>query len=170
MRPKAFRVSPLVFAFGLALALPGTAAAQKAVVVVRHAENKGDALTEAGAARARRLAAVLANAGVGAIYATDTKRTIGTATPLAEARGLKVQLYDVGDSERGVDARPFAAMLKAAHPGDVVLVVGHSNTVPEILTALGCTEEVAIAPREHDDLFVVVPKAGGGATLVRLTY
>jgi len=154
----------------VALGLSGSAAAQKAVLVVRHAENAGDKLTEPGLARAERLAKTLANAGVAAIYSTDTKRTTGTAAPLAEAKQLKVQLYDVGGAKSGVDARPFVAKLKAAHPDDIVLVVGHSNTIPETLKALGCAEEVTITALEFDNLFVVVPTGAGAATLVKLTY
>jgi broad specificity phosphatase PhoE len=153
-----------------ALAFPGTAAAQKAVIVVRHGENTKDTLTEAGLARAVRLAKVLGSTGVAAVYSTDTKRTIGTATPLAEARKLPVTLYDTGDEAGGIDARPFVSTLHREHPDDVVLVVGHSNTVPDLLKTLGCTEDVTIAPRGYDDLFVVVPRESGGATLVRLKY
>ena len=153
-----------------ALAFPGTAAAQKAVIVVRHGENTKDTLTEAGRARARRLAEMLGSAGVAAVYSTGTQRTVGTATPLAEARRLPVTPYDIGDESKGVDARPFVAALGKEHPDDVVLVVGHSNTVPDLLKALGCGEEVTIATREYDNLFVVVPNGKESATLVRLKY
>jgi broad specificity phosphatase PhoE len=170
MRHSVLPSATLVAALGLGLGLPGTAAAQQAVIVVRHAENNGDTLTEAGLARARRLAEVLADAGVRAIYTTDTKRTRGTAAPLAAARGLKVQLYDVGHSPKGVDARAFAATLRTTHPDDVVLVVGHSDTIGGIVKALGCAEEVTIAAPDYDNLLVVVPKGAGAATLVRLSY
>ena len=153
-----------------ALAASGTAAAQKAVIVVRHAENTKDTLTEAGRARAKRLAKMLESSGVSAVYSTDTKRTLGTATPLAAARKLPVTPYDVGDEASGVDARPFVSKLRRDHPGDVVLVVGHSNTVPALLKALGCSEEITIARRQHDDLFVVVPNGNEGSILVRLKY
>jgi broad specificity phosphatase PhoE len=69
-----------------------------------------------------------------------------------------------------VDARPFVAGLRQKHAGDVVLVVGHSNTIPDLLKALGCAETISLAPGEYDNLFVVVPKADGSATLIRLKY
>jgi broad specificity phosphatase PhoE len=153
-----------------ALALPLPAAAQKAVFVVRHAENLGDNLTDAGLARAQHLAATLASAGVGAVYSTDSKRTLGTAGPIAEARKLTVTLYDTSDGANGFDARPFAATLRKEHPGDVVLVVGHVTTIPDLLKALGCSDEVKIVPLAYDDLFVVVPAGSGTATLVRVKY
>ena len=150
------------------------ALAQKAVLVVRHGEKISDTderLTEAGRARARSLAKMLKDAGVGAIYATDTERARDTAKPLADALGLKVASYDTGGGMRGpVDARPFVAMLGKEHAKDVVLVVGHTNTIPDLLEALGCPGDLKIAPDEYDNLFVVVPRAGGSATLIRLRY
>jgi broad specificity phosphatase PhoE len=164
------RRSPaLLFALLAALAVPAPALAQKAVIVVRHADNAGDNLTEAGQARAQRLATALAKANVAAIYSTDAKRAIGTATPFAESKKLPVELYDTAKGD-GFDARPFAARLGKEHPGDVVLVVGHVTTIPDLLKSLGCPEDVRIAPLDYDDLFVVVPKEGAGAALVRVRY
>src|SRR5688500_8983040 len=81
----------------LALVLPVVAAAQETtVILVRHAEKAdgpGDvALTEAGVARAMRLADVLKGAGIHAVYSTPYKRTTDTATPVAKALGLEVVL------------------------------------------------------------------------------
>jgi hypothetical protein len=52
----------------------------------------------------------------------------------------------------------------------VVLVVGHSNTIPELLRALGCAETIALGSNEYDALFLVVPTTGESATLIRLRY
>jgi broad specificity phosphatase PhoE len=157
---------------GLVWAVP--AAAQKAVFVVRHAEKiseQDQRLSEAGHARAARLASMLADSGISAIYATDTERARDTAAPLAGKLGLKVATYDTGAKMSGaVDARPFAATLRRDHPNDVVLVVGHSNTIPDLLQAFGCAEKVSLGADEYDDIFLVVPKSEGGATLVRLRY
>ena len=161
--------------FALVLASRGPAAlAQQAVLVVRHAEKISDTderLTDAGHARAQSLAKMLRDAGVVAIYATDTERARDTAKPLADALGLKLIQYDTGGGMRGpVDARPFVAMLGKEHARDVVLVVGHSNTIPDLLKALGCPGDVKITPDEYDNLFVVTPRASGSATLIRLKY
>ena len=158
----------------LLLALPlctaSAALAQKAVVVVRHTEKVSDTdqrLSEAGRARAVRLAAMLKDAGVTAVYATDTERAKDTAQPLADARKLTVQTYDVGSDK--VNAAAFAAKIRREHVEDIVLIVGHSNTVPAILSALGCRDSVTIAAAEYDNLFVVLPK-GKNASLLRLRY
>jgi broad specificity phosphatase PhoE len=142
-----------------------TARAQTAVFVVRHAEkisSEEQRLTEAGKARAGRLAAMLRDAGIAAIYSTDTERTIGTAKPLADALGQKVRIY----------ANPSSLLetLRRENTAGAILVVGHSNSVPSLLQAFGCAEEVTIADDEYDNLFVVVPKKNGKAALLRLRY
>ena len=162
------------FTLGLGL-LAAPARAQMTAFVVRHAEKVSEqdqTLTEAGRARARRLESLLADAEVSAIYATDTQRARDTAKPLADRLKVAIQVYDTGAGMSGdaVDARPFVASLRKHHSRDVVLVVGHSNTIPDLLKALGCAEKVTIASGEYDNLFVVVPKADGTATLVRLRY
>ncbi len=163
----------LLLSIGL-LACSYPTLAQKAVLVVRHAEKISDTdqrLTEDGRARAERLAKMLKDANVTAIYSTDTERTRDTAKPLAAALGLKVTIYDTGGGMRGpVDARPFVAMLRKEHAKDVVLVVGHTNTIPDLLKALGCPGDLEIAADEYDNLFVVVPRSSGPATLMRLRY
>ncbi len=159
----------------LLLAAP-PASAQRAVFVVRHAEKALDSneasvpLSEAGQARARRLAAILARTGVTAIYSTDMVRTLETARPLAEALKLPVFKYAAKDARGKPDLAPFAKTLKSERPRDVVLVVGHSDTVPPLLKALGCAEAVEIPADRYDDLFVVVPSKSGRPTLLRLAY
>ncbi|HYX19467.1 MAG TPA: histidine phosphatase family protein, partial [Thermoanaerobaculia bacterium] len=84
---------------------------------------------------------------------------------------LKVELYDTGASMAGkVDARPFVSALRKAHPNDVVLVVGHSNTLPNLLDTLGVPEKITLGDNEYDNLFVVVPEPGKPTTLLRLRY
>src|SRR5437667_6049036 len=79
--------------------LAQSAAAQRAVFVVRHAEKRSESnepgvpLSEAGRARAGRLAALLKNAGVTAIYSPDFVRTLETAEPLARALKIAVRKY-----------------------------------------------------------------------------
>jgi phosphohistidine phosphatase SixA len=143
-----------------------SALAQKAVLVVRHGEKISDTderLTEAGRARAERLAKMLKDAGVTAIYSTDTERTRGTVEPLAMALGLKVAIYDKGDAA-------LVGRVRAADPDGIVLVAGHSNSIPDLLKAFGCAADFKIASDEYDNLFVVVPRGNGPATLMRLRY
>jgi broad specificity phosphatase PhoE len=160
--------------FGVLIAAcSALATAQQAVFVVRHGEKiseEDERLTEAGRARAGRLADMLRKSGVSAIYSTDTERTIGTARPLANALGLKIRIYEVQPSNGRFDFGPFVDRIRSEVPDGVVLVVGHSNSVPPLLRALACAEEVTIESDEYDNLFVVVPKADEKATLVRLRY
>ena len=155
----------VVVAWCLAWASP--AFAQQAVVVVRHAEkvdqSKDPHLSDAGQARARALAALLAQSGPAAIYATEYQRTGETAKPLADLLGLSIQRVPASDTGGLVER------LKARHGQDVVVVVGHSNTVPEIVKAYGGTIP-AIGDDDFGNVFVVVPRPGGQAVVLRLRY
>jgi broad specificity phosphatase PhoE len=159
-----------------AILVTRSATAQRAVFVVRHAEKQTDSndagvpLSEAGRARAMRLAALLKKAGVTAIYSTDFVRTVETAEPLARVLKVTVRRYSATGSDGKPDLAPLAARLKAEHARDIVLVVGHSNTVPPLLKALGCVEDIEITASQYDDLFAVVPTAHGPPTLLRLTF
>jgi broad specificity phosphatase PhoE len=117
-------------------------------------------LSEAGRARAAALASMLRSAGVTSIFTTEFKRTQQTAAPLAAALGVQPTVVGSRDTARLLE------MVRKA--GGTVLVVGHSNTVPEIVKALGVATPVTVADDEFDNLFVVV--AGARPTLVRLRY
>jgi phosphohistidine phosphatase SixA len=160
----------------LVIALADAAGGQQTILLVRHAEKATDAneasvpLSEAGTARAARLAEMLKSAGVTAVYATDTVRARRTAEPLAKAAGLEVRIYAPKDADGKPAPRILLDRLKKEEPRGVVLVVGHSNTVPEILAALGYSEKVDIPATQFDDLFVVTPRVEGPPTVVRLKY
>ncbi|MGH9364333.1 MAG: SixA phosphatase family protein [Thermoanaerobaculia bacterium] len=160
----------------IALLLSDALLAQRAVFVVRHAEKEGEGsekgvpLSKAGVARAERLATLLKDAGVNAIYSTDTVRTRATAEPLARARKLPIKIYDPRDAKATMAADPLAASLKADEKDGVVLVVGHSNTVPDVLAAYGNNAPVRIGPDDYGDLFLLVPQASGAPVLLRLKF
>jgi phosphohistidine phosphatase SixA len=125
------------------------------IFLVRHAE-RADAggapqndpdLSEAGRGRAAALAETLRDAKISAIYVTEFRRTQETARPLAEK--LKIQPVIIPAKEA---ARLFAT-LKSAKGN--VLVVGHSNTVPEIMRALGVAAPPVLGERDYDDLFLL---------------
>jgi len=165
-----------LFAAAQLVCLPAVGLAQKAVFVVRHAEKASDAnepsvpLSEAGAARAQRLAALLKDAGVSAIYSTDTVRTKKTAEPLAATAKREIQIYEPTGSDGKVSLKPLAERLRRKNTADVVLVVGHGNTIGPLLSELGCAESVSIAGDEYDNLFVVVPRGQARSELLRLRY
>lgn len=160
----------------LLAAVADAAVGQTAIFLVRHAEKATEAnepavpLSAAGAARAERLAAILRDSGVDAIYVTDTVRARQTAEPLARARKLEVRSY----APRGADGKPAPQLvvdrLKKEAPAGRALVVGHSNTLPEILATLGYAEKVEIPTSQFDDLFVIVPREGAPPTVLRLKY
>ncbi|WP_086669195.1 SixA phosphatase family protein [Lentzea kentuckyensis] len=131
------------------------------VLLVRHADidlppEPGEpSLNELGRRRAELLARIVAEAGVTAIVTSDRRRTKQTAQPLAS----RTQLQPV------VAGPDLADRIRAGSLGDVVLVVGHSNTVPPLVQELGGTPS-PIGEREFDNLFVVTVDAGG----VRLKY
>jgi broad specificity phosphatase PhoE len=114
-----------------ALAMP------ELVIFVRHAERAaapaGDpALTPAGEQRAQALAQALAGMRVNAILTTSLRRTRDTAAPLAQALGLTPQVVDA----KGAAHVPAVVDAVKAQSG-VVLVVGHSNTIPAVIAGLG---------------------------------
>ena len=149
-----------------------TASAQQAVILVRHAEIQGAAmaepkglpLTEAGEARARRLATLLTDAGISAIYVTDFVRTSETAAPLARALNKEPVVLPKGDPQLLVER------LRTDHSGQTVLLVGHTDTLPGLAKALGYPAEIKIEPQDFSNLFVVTATGSGAPVLLRLRY
>lgn len=139
------------------------AVAQDTVFLVRHAERADAGMASTGAAvsdpdlsaegraRADSLAMMLKDADVTAIYATEFKRTQQTAAPLAKALGLTVTIVKAAEPTKLVEALRSAA-------GNV-LVVGHSNTVPDVVRFLGVRASITIGEAEYDNLFVVTTRA-----------
>lgn len=163
------RLVLLLRAFPAVLALlalvPAPAAALDAIYIVRHAEKAAgwpkdqDALqplSPAGTIRAEFLASRLESAGIKAIYASPTTRTLSTGLPLALRTGVNLLARE--DTIKEDRMGPFLAGLRTAHANDpAVLVVGHSNTVPRLLTLLGavpeCFEKLGIV-RRGDELLI----------------
>ena len=141
------------------------------VILVRHAEPANDdgndpALSQAGARRARALAAALRDAGVTAILTSPFRRTRETAQPLAQAADVTPSVVAVGNSMAGYLAALTASVL--AQTG-TVLVVGHSNTVPQLIAALGGPTLPNICESAFDRLFVLV-LSGDKPRLLRARY
>ena len=138
------------------------------LLIVRHAEKPGeaDSISAAGEWRAKALAQVARNANVKAIYHSDTRRNALTAAPVATALSLKPTSYPAKETKALVD-RIFKE-----HEGSVVLVIGHSNTIPSIIAAAGGPTIENVSEDEYDRLFVVVapPCRRGSSTLVDLQY
>jgi broad specificity phosphatase PhoE len=135
----------------LLLLLPVPAAALDALYLVRHAEKVDDwpaapeldafrPLSPAGVTRAEALAIRLRNEGIAAAYTSRTTRCIATAEPLAKAARIPIVAEDA--STHPSEMADFLAGLRQKHAGDrAVLIVGHSNTIPELLLRLGAKPE-----------------------------
>lgn len=137
------------------------------VYVVRHAEKKLDNddpdLTDAGQQRARALAHALRSEKLDAIFSTETRRTRQTAAPAAESRGLEVRLYGKEDITRVI-------MHVRRTPGRY-LVIGHSNTVPDLVSRFGGEPGAAIdEASEFDRLYVLVLHPDGSVVTMLLRY
>lgn len=154
--------------FVVALSAPTLARAQQALVVIRHAERldatQNSPLSAAGLERAKVLASILRDLGVKAVYATQWQRTQQTVRPLADLLGVEVSV------SKSDDVKDLIGQLKGKHANDIVVVAAHSDTVPEILAAYGYARGLTIGHDEYDNLFVVVPKGAGPATVLRLRY
>lgn len=145
------------------------------VVLVRHAEREstGDdpGLSATGQERARALVRATAHAGISAIYHTAYRRTAETARAVADHLKLEPVVLGPRDGQSVPQhAAEVAAEIMAKHSGKTVLVVGHSNTVPAIISALGVSEAPAIADPEYDHFFVVVLAPGHPARLMHSRY
>ena len=118
-------------------------AQETTIILVRHAETfevgSERMLNEVGKNRALELKQTLQNVQLDAIYSTDFNRTRQTAHPIAIAKGLDIKLYDP------INLSAFAADLLKNHVGESILVLGHSNTTPQLVNAL-------IGEKKYEDL------------------
>lgn len=150
-------------AAGAALSQPST------VILVRHAEKAATpandpGLTPAGGQRARDLLRALADAKVSSIITTQFERTKATAKPLADSLHETPIVVATGEMKAHVDA--VAEKVKSAKKGSTVLVVGHSNTIPLIIAALGGPKMPDLCDAEYSHLFVL-EMSESGARLIR---
>jgi len=150
------------------------------VFLVRHAERAQEpaqdpALTEAGRARAEALARLLSGAGVKAVYTSQFARTQQTAEPLAKLLGVPVNPVALAlkpDRPREVSEQSISELKGKVegHTGGAVLVVGHTNSVPDLIRALGGDIVPTMDESKYDNLFVVTVYAPGRAKVVQLKY
>ena len=137
------------------------------VYLVRHAEKADDGsedppLTLAGEIRVRVLRQLLGDAGLTHIHTTDWRRTRDTARPFAEELGGEAQIYDSRQLES------LASYLQDT-PG-THLVVGHSNTTPVLVEALGGDPHDPIHEMEYDRLYIVVINPGQAPVTTLLRF
>jgi broad specificity phosphatase PhoE len=164
----------------LIVLLPSAAEAQRSIIIVRHAERQSgegdDSLSDAGRQRAERLAAMLRDAGITHVFVSDLRRTLETAQPLARIRNLSPTRMAIPAQGRGkisaseLQVRATLLAISRLPRTAVVLVIGHSNTVPMFLTRLGYGPSLRIPDTEFDNLFVVTPRATRAPAVIRLRF
>ena len=174
------------------------------VYLVRHAEYDdidNESLTSDGLQRAQDLANLLRSAELDAVYSTEKCRTSQTAQPTVQENGLNLYVMKLSGAavdfnnclpliqvqtqviDASIDhAATIANHILTNHEGEVVLVVGHSNTVPRIVSALEaeslCPDlgpledngECHLPDSQFDNLFIVTICGNGNANTVRLRY
>lgn len=132
--------------------LPGMALADTyTLYFTRHMEKadekKDPELSTLGKQRAQVLAQVLKNSNIEAVFSTNFKRTQQTAESLAKNLDLPVKSYSPKDFEGLIE--DLKGLKKNA------LIIGHSNTVSELVQAAGGNAKT-IGEDEYGDLFQVV--------------
>src|SRR5579871_2772916 len=145
----------------LSLAAPSWCAVT--VFLTRHAEvppgETDPSLTAAGEARAKLLASMLSDVKLDMIVVSEFKRTQQTAEVVAETQHLT--------PVKKTEAADVAAVIRAKSSG-TILVVGHSNTIPDIISQLGGTS-FPIEELEFDNLAILIRDRGRTST-VHLRY
>lgn len=151
--------------FGIKLVWMSTAAmAQPTIYIVRHAEAvetwPADSLADSkplsveGLARSQKLAAQFKAKSLAAIYTSHTTRAGQTAQPLAQKLGLSIKFTDacVDTSLATIDAF-FKELERNYGDSDSVLLVTHSNIIPQMLVAAGlptkCYKRMGFARTPH---------------------
>ena len=175
-RDRRIQIIIIYTAIAVGLAWFFESQATTTIIFVRHAERAlepadNPGLNAAGKRRAAELARQLVDAdvvaGIDAIYSTDYRRTLETAQAVASAHdNLEVTCcYDPDDNES-----VLAEILKT-HKGKIILVVGHSNTVPTLIADLGASKKVPpIAHSEYDNIYIVSIPWFGKTKTIRLRY
>ncbi len=160
------------------LALSLTAAAKPytpdtMVLVVRHAEKAGPTgdvpLSPTGTQRALDLVAIARDAGVTAVITTQFQRTRQTGAPAADSLGIVAEVVSA-TADTKEHARQIADLVLSRHRGKTTLVVGHSNTVPAIVAALGGPSMRDLCDSVYDRLFAVSIDDAGRARTIATRY
>lgn len=170
------RIQAIVIYMAIAIGLAWffESQATTTMIFVRHAEKAlvpvdNPGLSAQGQQRAQELSRQLVDAdvvaGIDAIYSTPYRRTIETAQPVAEALNLEINRYDPDDNEATLET-----ILKR-HKGKIILVVGHSDTLPTLIADLGASKKVPpIAEHEYDNLYLISIPWFGKTKTIRLRY
>ena len=171
-RRRRIQIIVIYTAIAVGLAWFFESQATTTVIFVRHAEQTRQSdpdpgLSEDGKLRVAELTRQLVDAdviaGIDAIYATPLRRAQETARPLADRLDLPINTYDADDTELVLET-----ILKR-HKGKIILVVGHSNTIPQLIANLGAHKGVPDIARDEYDNISAIPWFGKTKT-IRMRY
>ncbi|ALO33547.1 histidine phosphatase family protein [Colwellia sp. MT41] len=136
---------------GVLLLQPCLANDNFTLYLVRHAEKQADdkkpRLTQCGQARAKQLATLLSTAKIKAIYSTSYQRTMLTAAPLAKQQHVAIKHYNPKQLEQ------FALHLKQSKKN--ALIIGHSNTTPQLTQLLSDEKVAALSEDNYQTLYQI---------------
>ncbi len=173
-RRRRIQIIVIYTAIAIGLAWFFESQATTTIIFVRHAEKvatpaNDPPLSPAGQRRVAELTRQLVDAdvvaGVDAIYSTPYKRTQETVRPLADALNLPINNYAASDTED-----VLTTILKK-HKGKIILVAGHSNTVPILIANLGASKDVPpIDEAEYDNIYIISIPWFGKTKTIRMRY
>ena len=155
----------LALILSIPLLLATHANAAPVIFIVRHAEKattggKDPDLSVEGQKRADALAQILKDSKITAVFVTEFKRTQETAAPTAKAAHVSPTVVPANDVGALVEK------LRALNAN--ALVVGHGNTIPNLLRALGIATPVSIPEDDYTEIFAVF--VSDTPQLLRLHY
>ena len=173
-RRRRIQVIVIYTAIAIGLAWFFESQATTTIIFVRHAEKaavpaEDPGLSEAGVRRVAELTRQLVDAdvvaGVDAVYATQFRRSQETARPVADALDLPINTYAAEDTELVLET------ILEDHKGKIILVVGHSDTLPALMANLGASKKVPqIAAAEYDNIYIVSIPWFGKTKTIRLRF
>ena len=136
---------------GILMAQPCLASDNFTLYLVRHAEKQADSknppLTQCGEERAKQLATLLSKAKIKSVYSTNYQRTMSTAAPLSSKQNITIENYNPRELEQ------FSSHLKTRKEN--ALIVGHSNTTPQLTQLLSNQKVDDLTEKEYQMLYQV---------------
>jgi broad specificity phosphatase PhoE len=146
---RAFLIGAML-AFASCVSTPATTPVPS-VYVMRHLNTpKGTTdpdLTPEGLATAEALAGWLSRDPPIAIFVSNTKRAMQTAAPTSRRFGVNATVYNPANTSE--------LLTSVLAQQGTVLVVGHSNTVPDIIAGLGGEKPAALVHEDFGDIWHV---------------
>lgn len=169
---KKLSLAILLLLFAAPIICFSTPAKKTIVYIVRHSEkvttNADDDnpdLNGTGKQRAKDLATMLKNEKFDVIFSTKYKRTRQTAAPLAQQYGLPIATYNAHDF------KGMAGIIRSNYSGQVAMIIGHSNTVLELVKAFGAKPPIEkLTDDDYDLLFKITIGTNGKSKLTTVRY